>query len=290
MSLSRATSSGATDDETLQHMKKENVRVLAFLVFAVVALVWIVWPYVSEYFFPLTRALEIGERGQFGDSFGSLNALFTGFAFAGVALTLYLQLVDRREREMERLNEKRAKYEADFEGRFFRLNDSLREVVTSMELPNKNGRECTGKDVFAHYVTEVHGVSLSEVIDGRYGGAGIKSLISKYPEVFKARQDDLAPYFRMLYHIIRYVDRADIPNKTDFTDLVRAELSPSELKLLALNCITEHGEKFKGLVERYHLLKHLPDDEGEWLTKKAMLEHFSPDAFMDPDDPRPSPA
>jgi len=31
------------------------------------------------------------DRGQFGDLFGSINALFSGFAFAGIIYTIYLQ-------------------------------------------------------------------------------------------------------------------------------------------------------------------------------------------------------
>lgn len=39
------------------------------------------------------------ERGQFGDTFGSINSLFTGFAFAGVIYTIILQ---RQELTLQR--------------------------------------------------------------------------------------------------------------------------------------------------------------------------------------------
>lgn len=39
------------------------------------------------------------ERGQFGDAFGSLNALFSGFAFAGIIYTILLQ---RKELQLQR--------------------------------------------------------------------------------------------------------------------------------------------------------------------------------------------
>lgn len=107
-------------------MKKESIRKLAWGAFVLVLLTWIVWPDLAEYAFPVMRELAVEQRGQFGDSFGALNALFTGLAFVGVALTFYLQVVDRREREAQRTEE-------DFEARFFRLNDSLREVVAGME-------------------------------------------------------------------------------------------------------------------------------------------------------------
>lgn len=42
---------------------------------------------------------QMDERGQFGDIFGGVNALFTGLAFAGVIYTILLQ---RRELELQR--------------------------------------------------------------------------------------------------------------------------------------------------------------------------------------------
>lgn len=42
---------------------------------------------------------EMATRGQFGDIFGGINALFTGLAFAGVIYTILLQ---RQELELQR--------------------------------------------------------------------------------------------------------------------------------------------------------------------------------------------
>jgi hypothetical protein len=42
---------------------------------------------------------EMASRGQFGDIFGGVNALFTGLAFAGLIYTILLQ---RRELELQR--------------------------------------------------------------------------------------------------------------------------------------------------------------------------------------------
>ena len=42
---------------------------------------------------------QMEARGQFGDLFGGVNALFTGLAFAGVIYTILLQ---RRELELQR--------------------------------------------------------------------------------------------------------------------------------------------------------------------------------------------
>lgn len=272
-------------------MKKQHIRKLAFGAFALATLTWIVWPNLADYAFPAIRTLDVEKRGQFGDSFGSLNALFTGLGFIGVALTFYLQLVDRREREAQHAEEKREQYAAEFEARFFRLNDSLREVVGAMIVTRYNDdnpiTEKMGKDVFARYVADV-GLARLDITLHDSEMPTLEKALHQYAYVFGAKMDDLAPYFRMLYRLMRYIDGAKVQpaTKTEFAEIVRAELSPSELRLLALNCLTDYGAKFKCLVERYHLLKHLPEDEHR-LNKELFRASFNPSAFYDADDPRP---
>lgn len=66
---------------------------LAALVFALWLVVPIILSGINGYILP-------ADRGTFGDSFGSVNALFTGLAFAGVIYTVLLQ---RRELQLQRL-------------------------------------------------------------------------------------------------------------------------------------------------------------------------------------------
>lgn len=69
-------------------------------------------------------------------------------------------------------------------------------------------------------------------------------------------------YFRNLYHIVKFVDKANISNKREYTNILRAQLSTGELLLLYFNCLSRYGnEKFKPLVEKYSLLKTIADDD-----------------------------
>jgi hypothetical protein len=66
-----------------------------FLLVAVVIVLWLATPFVvSSLYKPPTEA------GPFGDLFGSINALFSGLAFAGL---IYAILLQRRELELQRL-------------------------------------------------------------------------------------------------------------------------------------------------------------------------------------------
>ena len=74
---------------------------------SVILLVW--WGYykfVTNYDFQC-----LGGAGVFGDSFGALNTLFSGLAFAGIILTIFMQKeelkLQRKELKMQREEMKR---------------------------------------------------------------------------------------------------------------------------------------------------------------------------------------
>lgn len=66
------------------------------LLLVAVMLVWLLGA-VLIHFGPISGTLE--QRGQLGDSFGSINALFAGLAFAGV---IYAILLQREELMLQR--------------------------------------------------------------------------------------------------------------------------------------------------------------------------------------------
>jgi hypothetical protein len=69
--------------------------------------------------------LDLARRGQYGDSYGSLNALFAGLGLLAVAYTLLLQIEDSAK--------------DDFEEKFFRLLDIWRSYVSGMEFEGTMG-------------------------------------------------------------------------------------------------------------------------------------------------------
>ncbi len=88
---------------------------------------------------------DLASRGQFGDQFGMINALFSGLAFAGIILSLYLQRRDlklqrkdlkmqRMEMEMQRDEMKKSRGEFEqqnFNDVFFNLLRQQRELVVN---------------------------------------------------------------------------------------------------------------------------------------------------------------
>lgn len=81
----------------LQILKSLYVRLWWILPIAVMGFIF--WLFYQGYF-PL-KGKDIAERGQFGDSFGVLNSLFTGLGFGGLVVTLVLQQKQIRQQEDE---------------------------------------------------------------------------------------------------------------------------------------------------------------------------------------------
>lgn len=57
----------------------------------------------------MSKFEEFGSRyGTFGDSYGSLNTLFTGFAFSGLIISIFIQLLELRQTRKELSGQKQA--------------------------------------------------------------------------------------------------------------------------------------------------------------------------------------
>jgi len=100
-------------------------------------------------------------------------------------------------------------------------------------------------------------------------------------ELFCSDHDDiLVIYYRSLYYILRYVNRSTLFDRREYTDIVQAQLSPSELHFLMVNCLVDFGEKFKPFVENFHLLKHIPR-ELKGIHFNDLAKPFKKSAFAD---------
>lgn len=103
-------------------------------------------------------------------------------------------------------------------------------------------------------------------------------------DFYQVRQHELGHYFRNLYHIIKYVDKAEAlkgedadieyKNRRRYTSLVRAQLSVFELCLIFYNGLGSEGKEFKQLIEKYGLLENLHD-------RKNILLNATHEKFYD---------
>jgi hypothetical protein len=221
---------------------------------------------------PFGQRWTFENAGQFGDAFGPLNTLMAGLAAAG-AIAAYLAQREELERiREESVGERTLAYKRDFENTFFNLVELLRDTVNDIEITDQYGQHpLGGRD------------GLKRLLEDRIGqtrGTG-QADGDVYRDVYFKNRDDLGHYFRLFYHIIRFVDESSIDEKKLYIRIVRATLSNAEIVLLALNCLYGGGkEKFKPLVERYSLLHNISSTDAlGWRFEQG----FDPSAFGDRD-------
>lgn len=239
------------------------------------------------------------DRGTFGDMFGSVNALFSGFALAGIIFAILLQRIELKY-QREELIETRKEFKIQnstlklqrFENTFFSLLELHHKIVDSIDLDvekRKAVRDMSlrhieyetlkSRDVFKHtfnlmrqYLKEAHN----------------ENVINKvYLEHYQKYQTDFGHYFRNLYRMVKLVNDSELLSETKeklsytikykYTSIIRAQLSDYELLWLFYNGLSENGdEKFKPLIEKYTLLKNLQTDN---LAQVEHKEHYEKYAF-----------
>ena len=190
------------------------------------------------------------ERGEFGDMFGAVNALFSGLAFAGLIITLILQRqelgLQREELEQtrEEMKNQRAEFEKEnetlkyqrFENLFYNMLNLQQEIVNGLRFdyveeelasftnssnsPIQRERQMVkqsvvGREVFRYLFEEVDlDLSLKDGFGNKVQKEGYRRYLGK--NGIAAYDDTWIPtrfdhYFRHLYKIIQFVDSQGFP-------------------------------------------------------------------------------
>lgn len=244
-----------------------------FLLTAIIIGILIIAMWVATYFY----LIDNENKGVIGDMFGSINALFSGLALAGIILTILLQ---RNELKLQReeLKQTRQEFETQnetlrlqrFENTFFNILNLHHEIVANMELL------ITTKTTQGTSKTEKQTIYKGrKVFDKQYGFflQNLKDNESKFEEVYNKIYDysnsHFGHYFRNLYQIIKLVDQTDFADnqiknfneKYKYTSIIRAQLSDSEMSMLFYNCLHKNGKlKFKPLLEKYTFFNNINDN------------------------------
>lgn len=213
--------------------------------------------------------MEPAERGVFGDQFGAVNALFSGLAFAGVIYAISLQrhevrmLHEELERSKEILEKQQeladvqiaAQRHQAFEATFFQLLGLFTKLVEEMAVNRSEGTSTSGKGrfvEFCRYFRICAGLEAKGIVEPK-----LKPFDEAVDKFYKEKSSELGHYFRTLYNLYKFVDESDVHDKRRYSNLIRAQLSNDEAMLLFVNGLTEHGAKFKPLIEKFAVLKNV---------------------------------
>ena len=215
---------------------------------------------------------DFQQAASFGESFGFPVALFAAIA----AIFTFMTLETTRE-ENKRLHEYQARRDKadernETEQTFFRLLDLRLAIIRDIQIDDKqNAEKYEGTDA----LHEMYEYLQRRLSDG-------ESREEAYATAFETHRNDLGHYLRFTYHIVKFVvDRADNDaTRYEYIRILRAQLSNSELCIIALNCVYGEGRSvFKGLVERFALLHNIHDADRQALR---LDDHFQKGAFEHP--------
>lgn len=220
---------------------KENITIRRIICWSVIG-VFVVWASTFILYFFISKSEE---RGQFGDMFGAVNALFSGLAFAGLIITLILQRqelgLQREELEQtrEELKNQRAEFEKEnetlkyqrFENLFYNMLNLQQEIVTGLRFDyeeeepisytntpefsiHRDSRRVkhsvVGREVFRFTFEEVDlGLSARDSFGNRIQHEGYRLFLNKNGYVSYDKTwipTRFDHYFRHLYKIIQFVD------------------------------------------------------------------------------------
>jgi Putative phage abortive infection protein len=236
--------------------------IIPILIFLGVLAVWIVnLVYGSK--------LDEPNRGLFGDMFGASNSLFSGMALAGVIYAILLQRnemsIARRElhytksifdeQSLQLSAQNKSTQKQNFESTFFQLLRMFTDLTEHLDVGIPPDQVYRGKDVFV-LLQQKMARALKTI---RQEGTAEPTFLQVYSRVYYAHENDLGHYFRSLYTILKFVEQSDAENKKFYANILRAQLSNSELELLLYNGLSPHGsEKLKPLLEKYEFFDNLP--------------------------------
>lgn len=252
-----------------------------WLLWAIVFIRGIYWLLARS--FPGNAEKSIEVLGQIGDLFGGINALFAAFAFVGVAFAAYYQHKTFKLQAEQSVRQ-------SFEPLFFKLLDAHKppEVL----IPKFDMHETSASDETVDTSTCMD--RLRDRLNFHYDFIRRSTPDSSldwswsesiYDSFYQANDRILAPYFRKLYHLFKFIATSDLSwgEKVRYANIARASLDKNELLLLALNCGSDSGEgaKFRPLVEIFSILKHV-NNIGSVPTMEYFLAKglFGPTATM----------
>ncbi|HZF62346.1 MAG TPA: hypothetical protein VEZ52_12090 [Desulfovibrio sp.] len=187
---------------------------------------------------------DFSKSGTFGDSFGVLNTLFSGLAFAGIIVSIKMQNDEMREQRKELQKQKKAAQLYHRERMFLLLMDEFkksREHRFSIADVRLVVRECLCDVTTMNARSAEAGAALArEVEDVLAGTQGETPLLQVFGRrVFRhERCEVFIKTFRQAAESARKIDPS---NKTEYYDIVCNSMSDAEEALLFMCAVARDG-------------------------------------------------
>lgn len=225
--------------------------------------------------------------GQLGDFAGGfLNPLLSFLALMAVLKTMALQRAEMKAAQQEaktatqEQRQQTAVYSKQmFESTLFGMLDVHAKILGDIKSTGEQSSLHEGRnaiDVIMRSFKETNIYRKGKYTPHKVTDEYLKSEIADF---CNSKVSAVGHYFRNLYWIMKMIDTSqDLPlahisfdsivrgdnglfenyrRKRNYTNIVRAQLSESEMALLQINCLGPYGADLKFYVEKYSLLKPL---------------------------------
>ncbi|WP_172979779.1 putative phage abortive infection protein [Pseudomonas kitaguniensis] len=247
--------------------------------------------------------------GQLGDFAGGfLNPLLSFLALMAVLKTMSLQRTEMKAAQQEaktatqEQRQQTAVYSRQmFESTLFGMLDVHSKILADIKYTGSTNDISEGRyaiEKIAKSFKETKAYKAGTFFPDLVNDEEIQSQIEKFCTQWKS---SVGHYFRNLYWIMKMIDSSqdtpieskdldvstsnkrrrytDYLRKRSYTNIVRAQLSDSEMALLQINCLGPYGADLKYYAEKYSLLKPLGEKHfGGWA--QYMSSQFNGIAFL----------
>lgn len=257
-------------------------------------------------------------RGQFGDKFGAVNALFSGLAFAGIIITLLLQRRDLAETRKAMGHER-------FDNTFFQLlnlhidisaklaakgrhgieafesfvehlktcdpdfyafsalqkisRDKVRTIIDTKTISTQAYPELTPADVTNLNQYLVQGVRAFENYLDDSDEMHEGKIVSAYKKSAEEYIDYFSHYFRNLYHLLKFIDESTLIR--DDEKRMYSKFVRSQLSDIELVCIFYNSISKIELPGREKMELGYPKMQ-VFLKKYDILQNMNPRSLIHP--------
>lgn len=187
---------------------------------------------------------DFSKSGTFGDSFGVLNTLFSGLAFAGIIVSIKMQNDEMREQRKELQKQKKAAQIYHRERMFLLLMDEFkksRERRFSVADVRLVVRECLCDVPAINARSAEAGAALVREVEGVLAGVNAETPMLQVfgRRVFRHELCEVfIKTFRQAAESARKIDPA---NKTEYYDIVCNSMSDAEEALLFMCAVARDG-------------------------------------------------
>ncbi|RWP06446.1 putative phage abortive infection protein [Mesorhizobium sp.] len=261
----------------------------------VIWLIWFLHPFLAQ---RMMIPWEPGTVGQWGDSFGAMNALMSTAAFAAVFYTLRLQ-------QRQIYEAQRDQHIQRFESSYFELLRLFREARAAIKFEySKDYRQESfyTKRSGVSFIKDVNAIGPSSARPALEGNDAFRAAMMEFrfwiqeaglvqepnrvrlSQIYIKRIHDrnegtFGPYFRLMYTILQRISedqRLSGAEKARYGNLIRSQISSHEAAIAGFNGLSPVSKDFSRLITEFRLLKYLPSG----VTRRVLERHYPAEAFI----------